>query len=150
MGTLLTALTALMLFVTPVGAAEELVLEYLCSDMKGSYMGAPQWTVETDNSKDQKVLLAYIGEGNPASVFWIKDGEAYYERNGVGFSMGSGFLIIIVAQDRTESYVFNAGTMELYFNQVRSGNNMLPNTLKGFRGTCAPAGVTLRKFFKQN
>ena len=94
MRTLLAALTALMLFATPVVAAEEPVLGYLCTDMKGSYMGAPQWSVETDNSRDQKVLLAYTGEGNPASIFWISDGDSYYEGNGVGFGMVSGFLII--------------------------------------------------------
>ena len=79
MRTLLAALTALMLFASPVLAAEELVLGYLCSDMKGSYSGAPQWSVETDSARDQKVLLAYTGQGNPASVFWIRDGESYYE-----------------------------------------------------------------------
>jgi hypothetical protein len=64
----------------------------------------------------------------------------HYEAVGLGIAMRGGFSIIVWGEEYVETYVYNAGTMELLFSQVRSGSALLPNSIKSFRGRCKPAG----------
>ena len=68
------------------------------------------------------------------NVNWYRFGKPYYERSGVGLTMKSGFVIIVLADDYLETYVFNAGTSELLFSMTRSGGSALSNAMKSQRG----------------
>ena len=108
----------------------------------GPSMAAPTWSAETDGTSNQTVLIAFRGDGEQAGADWTIAGqkEPYYRAVGAGVGMSSGFAIMVVADEYTESYVYNAGTTELFFSSIRSGSRVLPNTIKSFRGSCKPAG----------
>ena len=90
----------------------------------------------------QQVLLYF--KGRRSNVNWYRFGKPYYERSGVGLTMKSGFVIIVLADDYLETYVFNAGTSELLFSMTRSGGSALSNAMKSQRGICKPAGEMVR------
>ena len=123
---------------SPLGYAQEAPLTILCENIVGTYIGAPTWKANTDAITGQQVLLHF--KGRESKVNWYRFGKAYYERSGVGLTMKSGFVIIVIADDFVETYVFNAGTSELLFSMTRSGGSILPNAMKSQRGICKPAG----------
>ena len=127
------------------GHAQDVPVAYLCGNLVGSYLAAPNWRVEGDGAKDQLVILTYKGDKSLSTVSWVRLGEMpYYESPGLAVAMKSGFVIVTFSEDFTETYVFNAGTTELLFSSVRSGSAVLPNAIKTLRGTCTPAGTLAR------
>lgn len=124
----------------PPKAVSRPALAYVCSNVTGVIITAPRWQSESDGASGQEVRLVFGGDLAPSSVSWRKGESTYYETDGVGFSLGSGFAILIHAEDRIETYVYSAGTTELLFSSTRLGSKVLPNAMKAFRGTCTPGG----------
>jgi hypothetical protein len=108
-----------------------------CVNIAGSHIAAPKWQAESDGASGQDVLLEFGGDKELSKISWRKNGVQYSETFGLGFSMRTGFLIVIPAEDSVETYVFNAGSSELLFSGTRSGSLILPNSIKAFRGTCS-------------
>ena len=127
---------------SPPGYAQDTPLAFLCENIVGTYIGAPTWKANTDAMTGQQVLLHF--KGRESNVNWYRFGKPYYERSGVGLTMKSGFVIIVLADDYLETYVFNAGTSELLFSMTRSGGSALSNAMKSQRGICKPAGEMVR------
>lgn len=118
----------------------QVALEYACSGLAGAAVFAPKWEHEADGASNQEVRVVFGGDGQPASISWQREGVDYYKSPGVGFSLASGFAVLVLEPDRLETYVYSAGTTELLFTQTRVGNAVLPNSMKVFRGVCRPAG----------
>lgn len=110
-----------------------------CGNFAGTYMAAPKWEATSDSSRGQEVLVEFRGAKEPARVMWQKNGETYYEIEGIGLSMRSGFFILVPEEEYVETYTYNAGSSELLFSATRSGSSTLPNAIKGLRGTCVGA-----------
>ena len=124
--------------------AVEVPLAFLCGNIAGTYFGAPDWRAGDDAFSGQQVLLDFKGDGEISKVTWIKDGRTYYEAEGIGGSMKSGFSIVVFAESYIETYVFNVGTTELLFGMLRSGSSLLPNSAKSARGTCIGAAALVK------
>jgi hypothetical protein len=120
------------------GEPAGLGLAYQCAEIAGTSIFAPKWESSADGASGQVVRLWYRTGDAPSFVAWVRGGVEYDRSPGVGFPMGAGFAILVVAEDRLETYVYNAGTTELLFTQTRSGNSLLPNVVKAYRGTCVP------------
>jgi hypothetical protein len=136
---------ALVSLMHGIAQAQDVPRSYLCGDFVGSYFGAPSWKVHEDRATNQQVLLDFKGGGQPgSSIKWYRNGNVYYDSPGMGATMTSGFVIVTLTDNFIETYVFNAGTSELLFSMTRSGNPLLPNTVKALRGTCKPAGAMVR------
>lgn len=128
-----------------IAHSQEITRAFLCENLAGSYSGpATSWRAEQDGASNQQVLLYFKGGKAISNVKWYRDGKPYYEANGVGTTMKSGFGITVFDDEYIETYVFNVGTSELLFSMVRSGSSQLPNAMKSMRGTCKPAGSMVR------
>jgi hypothetical protein len=120
---------------------EPMLFTYVCTGLSGYIVPAPKWAAESDGMKDQQVLLKYRGDWKLAEATWtMGSAQPYYQAAGIGRSMRSGFSITVAADEYVETYIYNAGTTELLFTVTRSGSQLLPNSIKAFRGTCKPAG----------
>jgi hypothetical protein len=121
-------------------AAEGVPRAWLCSDLnRGSYMGAPDWSVKTDGQADQVLLVEYKGN-NVGHISWFKRKEKYYDAPAIAVEMNSGIAFSVYSDEFLESYVLNVSTSEIFFTSIRSGSSSLPNAVKSFRGTCEGAG----------
>jgi hypothetical protein len=118
------------------------LLQYECSDFKGMYMAAPAWTPDTDGMAGQVLRVTFRTDTGVSSVTSLLNGVEYNKETGAGAQLSSGFFFFLYAGDRVETYVYSGATAELFFTQMRSGNALLPNSVKGYRGSCvgnAPA-----------
>jgi hypothetical protein len=120
-------------------------LAFLCSDISGNYMGAPDWRTEPDQMTGQQVLLHFKGDGKLGEIAWSLGNKEYYRGPALGVAMNSGFGLVVLADDRIETYAYSAATTELLFTQTRAGNNVLPNVVKSYHGRCKPAGNQVKK-----
>lgn len=122
------------------GQSTAMARAVLCRNLAGSYVGAPKWEVRSDGALGQDVRLEFNGKEASSKVTWRRNGAVYYEIAGIGMPLPTGFLIFIKSEDQVETYVYNAGTTEVLFSATRSSNGVLPNSIKGFRGTCVGVG----------
>jgi hypothetical protein len=111
-----------------------------CRNIAGTSINAPAWKAESDGASGQVVRLVYSGDSEVAMVTWSRNGQVYLESPGIGKAMKSGFAIVVFDDEYIETYVYNAGTAEMLFSQLRSGSAVLPNVIKAFRGTCGVVG----------
>ncbi len=125
----------------PPATDGQAALAYLCSQMSGANVSAPLWKSEPDGAGGQDVRIVFGGTDARSSVTWRRGASTYYEANGAGFLMGAGFAIVVLEKDRIETYVYSAGNTELLFSSTRAGSQVLPNSVKAFRGTCVPDGA---------
>ena len=119
---------------TPAGAA--LLLEYECSGFRGVYMSAPTWKPDSDALTGQVLRISFRTDTGESSIAWLLNGAEYNKEAGIGIKQSSGFLVLVPRNDRVETYVYSGATSEMFFTQIRSGNALLPNAVKGFRGSC--------------
>ena len=121
-------------------AAEGVPSNWLCSDLnRGTYMGAPDWSVKEDGNADQVLLVEYKGN-NVGHISWFKRKKKYYDTPAIAVEMNSGIAFSVYGDEFLESYVLNVSTSEIFFTSIRSGSSSLPNAVKSFRGTCIGAG----------
>lgn len=112
---------------------------YQCDGFNGTYAVTPNWTAEPDALTGQVLNIAYRADRTPSNVSWSRNGEPYSLESGAGIPMATGWVVLVVTDDRVETYVFNGSTQELLFTQTRSGNSVLPNAVKAYRGVCRGA-----------
>ena len=113
---------------------------FRCSNIKGTMLAAPSWTVNADGFGQKEVLLGYR-DASQGEVRW-SDGLAY---SGLGVAMNGGFAIIALGEEFIETFVVNVGSGDLLMTAVRTSSGLLPNSSKAFRGTCQPAGNEVRR-----
>jgi hypothetical protein len=111
---------------------------YLCSEITGGF-ATEGWRPDPDAVANESVWLRFQGDGKPADVKWYRGKEAYSESTAVGLAMKSGFTVLDVADDRAETYFYNAGTTELLLTRVRSGGKNLTTAVTVYRGKCVPS-----------
>ena len=117
---------------------------YLCSNFEAvTYARSPDWKVESDGYGGQSVLLHFKNK-DVSSVGWIKNNETYYSANGIGVPMSSGFSISVLGESYVETYVFSAGSSQLIYTKIRSGDDQLPNAILTAIAQCDGAGKLVK------
>jgi hypothetical protein len=135
-GFVLLSTALLSLGTSPAAVAQSIPLLMTCRDLKGTILPAPEWKAEPDGLTDQEVRVLFGGDLQPSKVEWSRNGNTYSESTGIGKSMKSGFVIVVFADDYVETYVYNAGTTDILFQQTRSGSSLFQNAMKSFQGRC--------------
>lgn len=132
-----TLLVTAVLAGTIVSAANgrESPAVYRCGNVQGVALSAPSWQPKAEAVGNATVLLSYGGNGLKGSVQWSGSRHAY---EGLGFAMKGGFVIIVTADEFTETYTVNEADREVLVTMARSGSTPFPNSSKAFRGSCAP------------
>lgn len=117
---------------------------YLCSEFFAvTYVKSPNWKTENGGYEGQSVLLNFKSQAI-SSVTWFKKNTPYYSAKGIGVPMNSGFNISVLGQSFVETYVFNAGNLQLLYSKIRSGDDRFPNSFHTAIAPCTPAGHLVR------
>ena len=144
-----SCLLAITLAISAVGSANAEVISpterrppvaYTCRNMAGSYMGpATGWKPEADASTNQKVQLMINRDGTPSMALWFdKTNEPYWAAEGIAMDVPGGFTFLAVSEQNIETYTLLVSSYELMHTTIRIGGSILPNAIKGQRGTCNP------------
>jgi hypothetical protein len=119
----------------PQTDGDDVGIRVQCAEISGASIAAPRWTPETDGTAGQTLRLRFRAQGKSTAT-WSRDGVDYAAEDGVGLAMPGGFAIVVAGAGLVETYVYNGGTTDVLFTQIRAGHSILPNIAKAFRGTC--------------
>ena len=123
------------------GSAQDIPRTFVCGGLSGRNLDARS---DADDGSAPQVMLHFKGEKSASGVDWFHHGRAHHESIGLGVPMKAGFAILIVADDRVETYVFNLENSELLSSIIRSGSHGPANPIMTLRGICKPAGIMVQ------
>jgi hypothetical protein len=124
--------------------AQDIPRTFVCGNLTATDFHTRTPPSIADESTGQQAMLEFKEEKPGSRVKWFYDGKVHHESFGFGIPMKAGFAILIVADDRVETYVFNTETSELLLAIMDSASFGPANPIRTLRGSCEPAGILVQ------
>ena len=120
---MLAAQCVAIAFLNPVTVvAQDISRTFLCDQIDGFRIGAPDWQPKPDGYANTKILVSYKSGNVLSHVTSFRNGAKVMEAEGLGVTMNAGFSIAIFGGEFLETYVVNVGTLELLHTATRAGS----------------------------
>ena len=101
---ILAAQCVAIAFLNPVTVvAEDISQTFLCDQIDGFYIGAPDWQPKPDGYANTKILVSYKSGNVLSHVTSFRNGAKVMEAEGLGVTMNAGFSIAIFGGEFLET-----------------------------------------------